>query len=244
MFKPHFALLAAFAFTVCPVAVAQTPDPAPADLSPPVPSVFSTPCDPWRLQVLPQALSFSERVCIGLSQMASPGLFAAAGLAAGFSEWRNSPRMNPRDGDDTLARFAHIYERRAARSTAELFAGYLHREDPRFHFSNQQGTWRRTRATLFSVLTSADRDGTARVALVPIAGALGSGLTSMALYQRQNSLANGLERSGLVYSGYFARALAREFSPDLWSLAPHFIRKHRPDHFQPQVQGSSTPPTQ
>jgi hypothetical protein len=47
----------------------------------------------------------------------------------------------------------------------------------------------------------------------------------MALYQQQNSFVYGLERSGISYSGYFARALIHEFSPELWSLAPRFIRK-------------------
>jgi hypothetical protein len=59
-----------------------------------------------------------------------------------------------------------------------------------------------------------------------MAGALGWGLTSMALYQQKNSLSFGLERSGISYGGYFARALLHEFSPELWSLTPRFIRKH------------------
>jgi hypothetical protein len=58
-----------------------------------------------------------------------------------------------------------------------------------------------------------------------MAGALGSGLTSMALYQRQNDLSDGLRRSGLVYSAYFVKALLHEFSPELWSLTPGFVRK-------------------
>jgi hypothetical protein len=48
----------------------------------------------------------------------------------------------------------------------------------------------------------------------------------MALYPRQNSLLYGLERTGLSYGGYFARALIHEFSPEFWSLTPRFIRKH------------------
>jgi hypothetical protein len=65
------------------------------------------------------------------------------------------------------------------------------------------------------------------LALAPIAGSLGSGLTSMALYQYQNSLSYGLERSAVSYGFYFFRAVVHEFSPELWSLAPPFVRKRR-----------------
>ena len=105
-----------------------------------------------------------------------------------------------------------------------MLVGYWHHEDPRLHRSGRQGVWPRTRFALLSVLESPDASGNARMAFAPLAGSLGSGLTSMALYQRQNSLGWGLERSGLAYSHYFARALVHEFSPDLWNLAPRFVR--------------------
>jgi hypothetical protein len=66
------------------------------------------------------------------------------------------------------------------------------------------------------------------MAFAPLAGSLGSGMTSLALYQRQNSIGYGLERSGLIYSHYFMKALFHEFGPDLWNMAPHFVKKHRP----------------
>ncbi len=66
------------------------------------------------------------------------------------------------------------------------------------------------------------------MAFAPLAGSLGSGFTSMALYQRQTSVGYCLERSALVYSHYFARALYHEFAPEIWSLAPKFIRKYHP----------------
>jgi hypothetical protein len=137
--------------------------------------------------------------------------------------------MNKPDSDDIAIRFEHLYERRIGRITAETLVGYLHHEDPRLHSSGQQGIWRRTGFALLSVLESPDQNGNARIALAPLAGSLGSGLTSMALYQRQNSLGYGLERSGVIYSHYFIRALYHEFSPELWSLTPHWIRKHRTD---------------
>jgi hypothetical protein len=179
------------------------------------------------IQALPTELSFRQRACFILAEQASPGRFAEAAAGAGVSQWRNLPRMSPHDGDDFGTRFAHVYERQAARAIAELLVGDLHHEDPRLHFSNAKGAVKRTRAALLSVLISPGENGQARPALAPIAGSLGSGLTSMALYQYQNSLSYGFERSGVSYGLYFFRAVVHEFSPELWSLAPPFVRKRR-----------------
>jgi hypothetical protein len=213
-FKPSLLLLAVGAVAAFPCAVAQTPDPQ-----------LATSCNPWIIQTLPTELSFRQRTCLGLAQMASPGLFLGAAAVAGISQWRNSPRITPRDGDDYALRFEHLYERQVARVTAEVLVGQLHHEDPRYHPSNAQGTWRRIRASLLTVVESPDEDGHLRPAFVPIAGSFGSGLTSMALYQHQNELSDGLRRSGFSYCGYFARAIIHEFSPELWSMAPGFVRK-------------------
>lgn len=165
---------------------------------------------------------------MAVTELASPGLLAETTLYAGLSQWRNSPHMRGNDGDDFSMRIAHIYARRTARVTAETLVSYLHHEDLRPKVSGEQTPWRRTRAAFLSVLESPDQDGHARMAFAPLAGSLGSGFTSMALYQRQTSAGFALERSGLVYSHYFIRALYHEFRPELWSLAPHFARKYRP----------------
>lgn len=183
-----------------------------------------TPCSPWKVQVFPADLSLAQRACIGVSELASPGVFLGSALVSGVSQWRNNPQMRTRDTDDIAVRFAHLYERRTARITGEVLMGYWHHEDLRLHRSGEQGVWSRTRFALLSVLESPGANGDTRVALAPLVGSLGSGLTSMALYQRQNSLGWGLERSGLAYSHYFVRALFHEFSPDLWNLAPRFVR--------------------
>ena len=162
------------------------------------------------------------------TELASPALLAETGLAAGFSQWRNSPHMRGNDTDDFAMRMAHLYARRTARLTAETLVGYFHHEDLRPIVSSEQSPWRRTRAAFLSVLESPDQDGHARMAFAPLAGSLGSGFTTMALYQRQTSAGFALERSGIVYSHYFIRALYHEFRPEIWSLVPNFARKYRP----------------
>jgi hypothetical protein len=231
-------LFVAHAVAACSIALAQTtPSAEPfvesiqPEGSPSLSSAGNVPsgCNPWKLNTFSTDLSFGERACIGLSDLASPGLALQIGVMSGVAQWRNNTHLNKNDNDDIGTRIAHAYERHAARVTAETLVGYLHHEDPRLHASGEQGGWRRTRAAFLSVLESPDQDGKARMAFAPLAGSFGSGLTSMALQSRQNSLGYGLERSGLVYSHYFVRALAREFSPEIWSLAPRFVKKFHKD---------------
>ncbi len=226
-FKPRLLKPVVCALSICSAAWGQGSYSQPVLPSQTVLSTPLTTCNPWVIQALPTELSFRQRACFILAELASPGRFADAAAGAGFSQWRNLPRMNPHDADDFGTRFAHVYERQAARATAELLVGSLHHEDPRLHFSNAKGAVNRTRAALLSVVISPGEDGQARPALAPIAGSLGSGLTSMALYQYQNSLSYGFERSGVSYGFYFVRAVIHEFSPELWSLAPPFVRKRR-----------------
>lgn len=186
----------------------------------------ATSCNPWIIQALPTELTFRQRFCLELAHLASPATFIETGMIAGYSQWRNSPLIEPHDNDDFSIRLSYLYQRQAARGTAELLVSYLHHEDLRPQASGKHGAWVRTASALLTVVASTGEDGTGRVALAPMAGALGSGLTSMALYPKQNSLMYGLERSGLSYCGYFARALFHEFAPEIWSLTPYFIRRH------------------
>ncbi len=227
--KPALPLLAAFAAVVCSVASAQTPNSETHRPQQPVLAVEPvTPCNPWVVQALPTELTFRQRVCLSVAHLTSPATFLGAAVVASYGQWRNNaPSIYPRDVDDFASRLGYVYERRVARTTGELLAGYLHHEDPRPHHSNATGVWRRTGDALLSVIDSPGPDGHARVALIPIAGALSSGLTSMAVFPHENGWSNGFERSGIVYGSYFARALVHEFSPELWLLAPPFMRKHK-----------------
>jgi len=161
-----------------------------------------------------------------IAELASPGLFLRAGAVAGYAHWRNASSANPKDSAEFTRRIANYYARRTARASAELMVGYLHHEDPRLRSSAEKGAWRRTRAALFSVIESPDQDGNARPAFAPLAGAFGSGFTSMAVDLHRNGVDDALRHSGIVYSHYFVTALVHEFGPELWSLTPHFIRKH------------------
>lgn len=208
-------------FALGSVALGQT---TAADAAP-SPADSKVSCNPWKPQLYPATLSFGELACMQYSQLASPGLAAESVFMAGYGQWRT--RKTDFDRNDNMAdRIEHLYERRAARVTAETIVGYLHHEDPRLHPSGKEGVWRRTGAALLSVIDSPDQNGKDRIAFAPLAGSLGSGFTAMAIGPHQTSVGYGLERSGIIYSHYFIRALYHEFSPDLWSIAPRFIRKH------------------
>jgi hypothetical protein len=187
----------------------------------------ATSCNPWKVKVLPEKLSFRQLACYQFAELASPGTLLGAGALAEISQLRNSPHMNRRDADDPAVRFEHLYERRASRAGAELLVDYLHHEDPRYRRSHSSNTWRRTGDALLSVFISPDENGKARPALAPIAGSLSSGFVTMGTYQRQAGWSDALPRAAIVYGHYLVAAVFHEFTPELWSLAPPFIRKYR-----------------
>jgi hypothetical protein len=106
-----------------------------------------------------------------------------------------------------------------------MLAGYLGHEDPRIRPALEHGTWNRTKAALASVLITRDSEGAGRLALAPIGGSLGSGMMSMGFYRKNNTFGDGLERSAITYCTYFARALGREYKPDLIILAARLRHK-------------------
>ncbi len=100
-------------------------------------------------------------------------MIVRAGLSGAYGQWRNNdPHVGNENIDDFGRRFGSFYARHTAQNAGELFAGYLHHEDPRPHVSLEHGFWKRTRAAMVSVLVSNDADGNSRVALAPIAGSL------------------------------------------------------------------------
>ncbi len=124
-------------------------------------------------------------------------------------------------------RFEAFYARRIGQNAGEMLVGYLNREDPRARPVPEHGFWNRTRAAFSSVLVVKDEEGNRRPELAPIAGAFGSGMMSLAFYRKNNTFADGLQRSGFTYSSYFATALAREFQPDIMGFVSRV--RHRKD---------------
>jgi hypothetical protein len=161
--------------------------------------------------------------------LSRPSLLLRGAFAAGFGQWRNNPEILHENADDFAHRFGVFYARRGAQSGAEFLVGYLNHEDPRPHLSNQHGVWNRTRAAILSVLEVSGTNGETRPAFAPAAGALASGLVSVAGYQQHNSMRDGLMRSGFVYGGDFGTAILREFKPDLSNLAFRLMHKRKPD---------------
>lgn len=189
------------------------------DSSQPNPLPEKNTCNPWKFQPPANEYTFQERACLQASRLLNPSMAIHAGFAAGMGQWRNSPNILHEDLDEFGRRYGAFYARHAAQDAGEFIAGYLNHEDPTPKPSNLNGFWNRTRAAMLSVVQIRDQDGSIRPALIPIAGSLGSGLTSMPLYNSRNSLDDGFRRSGLVYSGYFATAFFREFKPEFTSLA-------------------------
>ena len=185
-----------------------------------------SPCKSLSIQAAKE-LTFQQRTCFYMEHLIAPSTVLHGAFAAGFGQLRNVQHVPDQDLSEFGHRFGVFYARRTARNSAELLAGYLNHEDPRARPAQEHAFWNRIRASFSSVVMVKDADGSYRPALTPIAGALGSGMTSMAFYRKNNTFADGLQRSGLAYSCYFASALAHEFQPDLTGLV--YRIRHRKD---------------
>ena len=176
-----------------------------------------------------QDFSFKSRACVEATGLAKPSLALRGAFMAGFGQWRNNPEVFHQQRSEFAHRFAVFYARHTAQNAGELIAGYLNHEDPSPRVSQEHGVWNRARSALRSVVQTKDTDGGIRFAIAPVAGAFGSGMVGAACYQRNNTAAAGFERTGIVYGGYFARAVFREFKPDLSQFAYRLLRQKRPD---------------
>jgi hypothetical protein len=186
-------------------------------------------CNPYNIQTEKQ-LSFEQRACYLGQRLVAPSMVARAAFSGAYGQWRNDdPHMRNEDLDEFGRRFGSFYARHTAQSTGELLAGYFHHEDPRPHVSRQHGFWTRTRAAFAGVLVSPDADGNPRVALTPIAGALGEGFAGMAVSERHDHLKDGFRRAGFAYGGYFGTAIVHEFQPDLSGFASRLLHKKKID---------------
>ena len=172
--------------------------------------------------------SFKARTCSQAARLLKPSLALRGALVAGFGQWRNNPEVFHEEPSEFAHRFAVFYARHTAQNAGELIAGYLNHEDPRPHLSQEHGVWNRTRSALLGVVRTQDTDGGMRLSLAPIAGAFGSGMVGLACYERNNNAAAGFQRTGIVYGSYFARAIFREFKPDLSTFASRLLRQKRP----------------
>jgi hypothetical protein len=171
-------------------------------------------------------LSLRQRACWHGSAIVSPWGALWGGFSSGIGQWRNSPYVKGQDGDNYAHRFAVYYARRTARETGELIAGYLNHEDPRFHPSGQTAFGKRVRSALTSVLVTRTDDGS-RPALAPIMASLGSAFAGAACYREQTGTGYAFRGASITYGSYFAKAIYREFRPDISFFMNRMLRKGR-----------------
>ncbi len=172
-------------------------------------------------------LSFGQLACWHASELLSPWAAVRAGFSSGLGQLRNNPYLKAEDGDDYAHRFAAYYAMRSARETGELLAGFLNHEDPRPHPSGETTFKKRARSALLSVLIVRG-DENNRPAFAPIVGSLASGFAGAACYRVNTGPGYAFEQAGIAYSGYFGKALYREFRPDISFYVKRMLHK-KPD---------------
>jgi hypothetical protein len=172
-------------------------------------------------------LTFKQRTCYLEKKILSPRFALAAAVSSAFGQFRNSPYVLHQNFQDFPYRLAVYYARRSTRNTAELMAGYLHKEDPRFRPSNSQSFWRRTDSAFLNVLTSPDADGHLRIAYAPIAGALSSAFVGSIMYRHQETLEQTLGHAAGIYAYYFVRYFCKEFKPEMKAYARRILHSDK-----------------
>jgi hypothetical protein len=121
--------------------------------------------------------------------------------------------------------FSGALARRTARTTIELGAGALLREDIRRSPSNLTGFRQRLRFALIHAPMAKDLRGDWRPAYSRFAGTLGGAAVSSAWSGRPISADRLFQTFGWSFTSYFEDALWAEFEPDVKRIGSRFTHK-------------------
>ena len=187
-------------------------------------SLFTV-CNSGANTIAQSEMTLAQQGCWYANDLTAPSLLVRAAFGSAIGHLVNDTSGGNQDASAYAHRLGVYYARHGARDAAELVAGYFNHEDPRPHLSGETGVWRRTKAALWSVVIAQTDEGN-RLALTPIAGALGSAFVGTALSRDRAFTGRTILREASVsYSGSFATAVYREFKPDLSSLVRRALHK-------------------
>jgi hypothetical protein len=174
--------------------------------------------------------ALSSRACYYADRLLKPGLAIRGALYSSWGALRGDPyeATSGAGSGSFTRRFGTFYAEQGARAGGELIAGYLNHERLSNTTSNRHGFWSRTGDALESVLVTQDDQGRNKLALVPLAGSMAAGLTAANSYGRDFNAQNTLTLTAGAYGTYFARALYREFRPEIRSFAARHLPSKLP----------------
>jgi hypothetical protein len=151
-----------------------------------------------------------------LKQTFGPSAYLGAGVAAGWTQWRNSPPEWGQGGDGFERRLASAYARRVIRNSLDLGVASLRGEVLRYDHCECSGFGPRTGHAFKRTFVRRTEDGGQTFALGRFVGAYGSGFLSNTWYpDSRNDFRHGLARGSTTLGIELGRNVFREFWPDI-----------------------------
>ena len=177
---------------------------------------------PRRLPLQARRLTLNERVRIYRHSIFNPDSALGPSFGAALGQANNEP---PEWGQGTSGygtRLASGYGRLVINRTIRFGVAALDHEDPRFHYSNETGFWRRFRyASVHYVMARSD-DGGRMPAYSRFAGAYGAAFIANAWYpESRANTGHALMRGSTALAAGYAWNVFREFWPDIKKAIHH-----------------------
>ena len=172
--------------------------------------------------IVPEPLSFSDRIKIYERSFIQPESLIGPALGAGVGQWRDTPPEWGQGAGAYGIRFASGFGRSTISRTIAFGVAAADREDSRFVPSNETGIWRRTRHAIVGTFVSRTPTGGSMPAFSRFTGAYSAGFIANAWEPRsQDDAAHALERGSTALLSSVGWHIFEEFWPDIRNALHH-----------------------
>jgi hypothetical protein len=177
---------------------------------------------PRRLPLQARSLTLNERLRIYRHSIFNPDSALGPAFGAAVGQANNEPPEWGQGASGYGTRLASGYGRLVINRTIRFGVAALDHEDPRFHYSNEAGFWRRFRyASVHYVMANTD-DGGLMPAYSRFAGAYGAAFIANAWYpESRANTGHALMRGSTALAAAYAWNVFREFWPDMKKAIHH-----------------------
>jgi len=177
---------------------------------------------PQRLPLEARRMTLGERFRIYRHSLFNPDSALAPAFGAALAQASNEPPEWGQGASGFGTRLASGYGRMVIGRTIRFGVAALDHEDPRFHYSNQSGFWRRFRYASAHYVVARSDDGGRVPAYSRFAGAYGAAFIANAWYpESRANTGHALMRGSTALAAGYAWNVFREFWPDIKNAIHH-----------------------
>lgn len=195
---------------------------APEDAYEPETASKALPDAPRRLPLQARRMTLGERFRIYRHSIFNPDSAIGPAFGAALGQANNEPPEWGQGASGYGTRLASGYGRLVINRTIRFGVAAIDHEDPRFHYSNQAGFWRRFRyASVHYVMAGTDGGGR-MPSYSRFAGAYGAAFIANAWYpESRANTGHALMRGSTALAAGYAWNVFREFWPDIKKAIHH-----------------------